>query len=262
MTKDKQKMILPILICLVLAATNVWAAASTTVGVAAGNEIRYDITGQFMGETVDTGWMKIVVQNVTGTVILGTIEGDGTVIGIDLPSSPQPFSIDVSPPFSSTGRVPGFVFIPANLTAGAEIPGMYTTVSSVTNRYGREAVYVDNSGLGLTSEYWWDRATGVLLEFTTSFASVVSAVKIAETNIWSGGFSFGGLEWWMYVIIIVVVACVLAVAVLMMRRRKPTAAPPTTQAPPPPPPPPPTTSWKSQHAISARGRVDRAHDFS
>jgi hypothetical protein len=242
MTKVKQKMILPLLICLVLTATNAWAAANITVGIAAGNEIKYDMTGQFMGETVDTGRMKIVVQNVTGTVISGTIEGNGTVMGIDLPGSPQPFSVSISPPISSTGPAPSFMFIPANLTVGAEIPSIYATVSSVTNKYGREAVYVDNSGLGLTSEYWWDRASGVLLEFTTSFAGVVSTVKITETNVWSGGFGFGGLEWWMYAIIVVVVACVLVVAVLMMRRRKPTAAPPTTQAPPPPPPPPPTTS--------------------
>lgn len=229
------------LFCLVLKVGTSFAMGHS-VGVSAGHKVKYNFTVTIEGTTIDAGWMRIKIQNVTGMIISGNVEGNGTVDDIDMPSSPEPFSIDVSMPGHRSGSIPDFIFIPANLTVGSNVLGFYS-LEGPTDKNGREALYVNASFLGVTSTYYWDRSTGVLLEFTTSYDEVSTAIKIAETDLWSGGLfglgGFGGLEWWIWLIIIAAVVAIAAALIgLTRRKRKPRA---TTLPSIPPPPPPPQT---------------------
>jgi len=243
MNNVKAILSLLILLCLILTVSTS-SAIGYTVGVTAGHKVKYNITATIQGKTIDAGWMRITIENVAGTIISGSLEGNGTVEDIDIPGSPEPFFIDVAMPGYSSGSIPNFIFIPSNLTAGSSVPGFYYSIEGPTTKNGREAVYINASFLGVTSEYYWDRSTGVLLEFTTSYGEVSSAIKIAETDLWGGGLfglgGFGGLDWWIWVIIIVAVVAIVAAFVgLTRRKRKPPAATLASIPPPPPPPPPP-----------------------
>jgi hypothetical protein len=213
-----------------------------SVGVAAGHKVKYDFTVTIEGKTIDAGWMRINIQNVTGMIISGSVEGNGTVDDVDMPSIPEPFSIDVSMPSHRSGSIPDFIFIPANLTIGSNVLGFYS-IEGTTNKNGREAVYVNSSFLGVTSTYYWDQSTGVLLEFTTSYNEISTAIKIAETDLWSGGLfglgGFGGLEWWIWIIIIAAVVAIMAAFIGLTRHKRKPPVTTVPQIPPPPPPSPP-----------------------
>jgi hypothetical protein len=221
------KIVLLLVLCLGL-AMNGSVMAQYTVGVQSGQWVKYNVTATYGGQTVQGGSIKIAFQTVSGTVVSGTMEGSA----YGYSTTPQQFSIDLATG-QTTGASLTLFLIPANMSAGSTPPGVSMALQGPVTRNGREALYVNESLTGM--EMYWDRSTGVLLEFTVTSSSGSTSMKAAETNIWSGGLF--GLDWWLWAIIIAVIAGgAVAALFLIMRRRKPQVAV-SPQAPPPPPPP-------------------------
>jgi len=237
MKNVKAKVLLFVLVVFCLAISNS-AVAQYTVGVKSGNWIKYNVSSTYSGQTTQSGWITITIQSVSGSIISGTIEG--SVPGYS--TTPQPFTVNIETG-STTGSLPAFMFIPANLNTGSIPPGVGLPLQGPTTKNGREALYISESLSG-TSIYW-DRATGVLLEFSVSYAGTTASIIVSDTNMWSGGLfgpGFLGLDWWIWIVIIVVIFVVIVAAALMLRKKKPPVAPaPQVQPPQPPPPPPPPT---------------------
>jgi len=223
-----------LLLCFTLTA-NV-SAVVYNIGVKSGDWIKYNISITSGPYTVQ-GWIKITIKSVSGTQIGGTFE-----TGIaGQPTTNQTFSLDIS---TGSGTIGGFI-IPSNLTVGQSIPGEAATVQSEVDWHGRKAVYANATSpyVGMKGQLYWDKATGVLLEATSSMGETSFTISAAETNLWGGGLfgGFGGLEWWVWVIIIVVIVGGVAAVFIISRRRKPPTPLISPQAQPPPPPPPPPT---------------------
>lgn len=216
------------------------AMAQYTVGVKSGDWIKYNLT--MSGGMTGQGWIKITIQSVSGTQVTGTY-----AVGISGQQVFQEdFTLDVA---TGYGTISGFI-IPANLNTGQTIPGEGVSVQGVTTRHGRTAIYATATDpySGWTGQVYWDQATGVLLETSTSYGGTTYTITPAETNMWSGGLfgpSFLGLDWWIWIVIIVVIVVVIVTAAIILRKRKPPVAPaapaPAPQEQPPPPPPPPPT---------------------
>jgi len=226
---------------LMLFFTLTLSAMAQTVGVQQGQYVKYTVKMSSGGATVQ-GTIRVNIQSVSGTNVSGTIET--SISGASMPSS---FSIDVETGYGSTG-MPAILIIPANLTTGDTIPGMYSTVSGVTDRSyagaSRKVVYTTGSFSGvMTVTYYWDQFTGMFVEMSGSGTvggySYSYEFKVTETNIW-----VGGMDWttWIIIIVVIVVVVVAVVIALLLRKKKLAAAPPTqptepTQPPPPPPQP-------------------------
>ncbi|MEM3457847.1 MAG: hypothetical protein QXN36_05560 [Candidatus Bathyarchaeia archaeon] len=221
------------------------AMAQYTVGVKSGDWIKYNFTMSGGGQTVQ-GWIKITIQSVSGTQVTGTY-----AVGMSGQQLQQlDFTLDIA---TGYGTMSGFI-IPANLDTGQAIPGEGTTVQGITTRHGRTAIYATATDpySGWTGQVYWDQATGVLLETSTSYGGYTYTITPAETNMWSTGLfgpGFLGLDWWIWIVIIVVIVVVIVAAAIILRKRKPPVAPAAPapapqeqppQPPPPPPPPPPT----------------------
>jgi len=147
---------------------------------------------------------------------------------------------------------------PINVTVYGVPPDYLKINQTVTRTYAgasREVNLLQLNYSGLLSStngsFYWDKATGILCELSYSTIDYfweawwTMAMKIEETNMWSGGVTppAGGLgdiftQWWFWLIIVVVIVGVVGgVVVLKMRTKK---VPPPPLPPPPPPPPPPT----------------------
>ena len=229
---------------LLLCLSSLFSAMAQTVGVQSGQWIKYNINVNVSGSSGQGTW-KVTIQSVSGTTVSGILDMD--IYGT---KSSMPFSIDVATGTGTTTGAPATLIIPANLQQGQTIPGMGTSVQSIVDRSyagaSRKVVYATGSipYVGMTGSFYWDQATGVLLEIYGSMSymgvTYTYEIKAVETNIWSGGFL--GLDWWLWaVIIVVIVVVVIAVVFLMLRRRKPPVAPPPSEVQPPPPPPAPAT---------------------
>jgi len=215
---------------------NVSTVLGHTCGVKSGDYVRYDISilGSVYSDSIK-GSIKLNIQSVTCPHINGTYEAN--VLGYSVTPQPEPFTLDIS---TGNGIYGGYI-IPANLTVGSIVPGEGITVQSIVDWRGRKAIQANASSpfSGLEGQITWDQLTGVLLEAKSSAVEFTYSVVLADTNIWSMGFSVG---WWIWIIIIVVIVAVLAVVVLMLRRKKTAGTPFSPQAPPPPPPPSPATA--------------------
>jgi hypothetical protein len=236
-----------LLICFALATISS-VRAEYSVGVQGGDWIQYRLKASTSVGTTETkiidNWVKITINNVTGTSILLTIESDQSGW------TPQNFTEDVAsdcqlnllPTSLSTDVLMTNLFIvPANLSASGNIPtgSSYTTVKDITQHSGHDSAHYDMSLLGMgTYDVWWDRPTGMLLEYKYTVgvlgASYTASVTVESTNMWSTP-----MYWLLPVIIAVIIVVVVAVALLVLRGRK-RAVPSPAQQPPPPPPPPPT----------------------
>lgn len=224
--------------------------AEYSVGVQRGDWIQYRLKASTSVGTTETkfmdNWIKITINNVIGTLVSLTIESDQSGW------TPQNFTEDVAsdcqlnvlPTTLSTYVLMTNLFIvPANSSASGKIPTgySYTTVNDVTQHSGHDTAHYNMSMLGLgTYDIWWDRPTGMLLEYKYTVgvlgASYTATVTVESTSMWSTP-----TDWLLPVFIAVIIVVVVAVAALVVRGRKRAATPPAQQPPPPPPPPPAQT---------------------
>jgi len=186
------------LLILVFASSTAIVSGSGQFGVSVGDWVKYRVIrlGHETAWTDHHDWVKIEVLNVSGTSV--------TIVETLYYPNGETFNRTESA---------DFYIQPANLTIGDEAfsktyryPWLNNTIhiSQITSRaYGgesREACLAEFSYsqpyfrymLDVHEEYWWDKATGVLLEetFETTFQGYGNASKSTEslvaeeTNLW------------------------------------------------------------------------------
>lgn len=223
MPKITRKIAIPLIFCLILLTVTPTMAAAT-VGVKENEWIKWEIKVTAQGQSVTT-WMKITIQNVSGTQVSGTYEGNQP----GWPTTPRDFTIDVATGsgFTTISSVP--LIVSANLSTGDLVYGTVSPITGTTTKDGRDAAYLNVSiPMVGTSTYYWDREKGVLLEFYSSYGGSTTLMKVVETNMWSTG----GLDLWLLITVAAVVVVVIVAAAFVLLKRKP----PTKTLEPPPPP--------------------------
>lgn len=210
-----------LILCLILATMpiTIVAAVAPTVGVNTGEWIRWNITVASQGQSA-TMWLQVTIKNVNTTTSQVDATYESNLPG--MPSDPTDFSVNVAtgsqntPIYSAIDRL---MIVSANLNPNDPLPGNPLIVNGTATKDGRDAAVVTllapNDGM---STYYWDRAKGVLLEFSSSSGNSTTLIQVADTSMWSTGLINWGL--WISVAIVVVVIAVAAYMVMRMRRSR------------------------------------------
>ncbi|MFB3888232.1 MAG: hypothetical protein ACE14S_01995 [Candidatus Bathyarchaeia archaeon] len=194
-----------------LAAT--LASATLVVGVKTGDWIEYYVV--FTGDSSlghDVVHARLDVTNVQDTVIslnMSTTSTDGTV-------SNSQTTLDVA-----TGQLGDDFIIPANLNTGDtffdRVQGDITIAfTEQRTEAGAERTVVSAATSATT--YYWDRATGVLVEASSTYPGYAITSKASATNLWSPRIV--GLEPLIVDSILVAVAATIVVAVVAIAVRR------------------------------------------
>jgi hypothetical protein len=82
----------------------------------------------------------------------------------------------------------------------------------------RKAVYVSYSSFGLQNSYYWDKETGVLLEYSWTVSGIELTMKAVETNLW-GQAGIGGTPLWILGIIVALIVAITIIIVVSLRKK-------------------------------------------
>jgi hypothetical protein len=93
------------------------------------------------------------------------------------------------------------------------------TISGVEERTCAGATRTIVSGATLQTTYYWDKATGVLVEGNSSFPDFTMNTKVDKTNIWQAQI-FGLDRTVFYALVIAAVAILVVIAFFFTRRKK------------------------------------------
>jgi len=231
--------------------------AEYNVGVKKGDWIQYRISAStnVMGQwqTLANNWIKITINNVSGTVVSLTAESDQSGwtpknFTVDIASDCQLNLVNpITSPISGIGGVqsPLMAFlatnlfiIPANLTASSEIHTgyfSYVNVTDTTQYSGHDTAHYSGysySGILVPADVYWDRQKGILLEYNAILgpnpnAQYKSSITVESTNMWSMP-----IDWLPWAVIAAVVVVVIGVSIFILRKRRYQAKPPTQQTAP------------------------------
>ena len=225
-----------ILIALVLLIFTVPAYAA--IGVKKGDWAKYRIEADIPEETTgyeefeELEWVKVEVESISGTLVTlkatihyknGT-EHEETMSGTE---------------------ATGFI-IEADLGEGDPVAApmfgmsLYINGSKRQTYAGasREVNYVDidleEMGMTMDFEAYWDKATGILCEMLMSMSGELlgqtlemsMSFQMTETNLWTPSI---WMQWWFWLSIVVIIIAIVGAVVLL--RRKPTPPEITTPAP-------------------------------
>jgi hypothetical protein len=173
-----KKFVLAIASLMFLVTTGV-VLAEILVGVKTGDWIEYQVT--FTGappEKHDVTWAKMEVETVQGTQINLKIEvkfSDGTL-------EPQTATLNLE-----TGELGDDFIIPANLNVGDVFFDKNMgniTISGVEERTYAGATRTVVHAATSETTYYWDQATGVLVEGISQFPEYTMNSIVDKTNIW------------------------------------------------------------------------------
>ena len=155
------------------------AIAEISVGVKKGDWIEYQVT--FTGvpeEKHDVTWAKMEIETVEGTQINLNVTvkfSDGTI-------EPQTVTLNLE-----TGQLGDDFIIPANLNSGDTFFDKNVgniTISSVEERTYAGATRTVVHATTSETTYYWDKATGVLVEGISQFPEYTMNSIVDKTNIW------------------------------------------------------------------------------
>jgi hypothetical protein len=190
-------------------------SADVSVGVKQGDWIEYQVS--FTG-TPDVGhdvtWARMEVTSVQGQSVnlaIATEFSNGTILN-------ETITLNLE-----TGQLGDDFIIPANLASADsffdERQGNIT-ISGVEERTYAGATRTVVSSATLETTYYWDRATGVLVEGTSTFTDFTMHTAVDKTNMWQAQPS--GLEPTVFyaLLIVVMVIIVVVLAFFIMRRKK------------------------------------------
>jgi len=187
-------------------------------------KIEFTVAGAPTGTQLPQ-WMKLEVLSVTGT----TANIRTTMHMTDGTEQTQTVTVDVT----VGGQTSGFsgMMIPRNSKTGDSITmsglGTIAIGGETTRSYAgadRAVVYASVSQQGSQLTYYWDKATGVIMEVSGTSAGMTVTAKVTETNMWQPQL-FGGIEpTTLYILIaaVIVIAVGGVTAVFLIRRRKKT----------------------------------------
>lgn len=194
------------------------AKAGGTIGVKAGDWVKYDYT--VPSGTLLLTWKKVEVLSIEGTTATVRVTMhmfNGTEIS-------DTMTVDV--------MAEGETFIPANCTTGDSIYlsriyyGVVATIDvtiegETTGYYAgarRTVVYARFSEVRTEFTYYWDKHTGVMMESSTRASEgtgkITEAACVTQTNMWEAAPFW--MQWWFYAIVAVgIIALAGAVCALM-----------------------------------------------
>ena len=172
-------------LCLIFLAaiTNVQffgvALAQTVVGVQEGDWIEYQVTciGQ-VPEKHDVNSAKIEVTDVAGA----TVDIKLTSMYVSGAEETDEATLNLR-----TGQLGDAFIIPANLSEGNTF--LEQTEGNITISREEQKTYAGAKRTVVTatttySTFYWDKATGFLVEATSTYTNFTITTKAQETNIW------------------------------------------------------------------------------
>jgi len=206
---------------LTLVFNAMFAEAERTLNVKVGDWVKYEyVTIVAAGQHP---WVKFEVQKVEGTKVT-VLWTTGVPSGASIPSGMPTTGLTVSWDVTTGLSAFSYFIIHANAKVGDSVSVMGLPISQIkgetTRTYAgasRTVVYTSYSALGLEYEYYWDKETGVLLEYSCTVGGVELTMKAVETNLWQTGF--GGIPLWIIGVIVAIIAIVTIVIVVSLRKK-------------------------------------------
>ncbi|MEJ5327853.1 MAG: hypothetical protein WHU54_06380 [Candidatus Bathyarchaeia archaeon] len=191
------------------------AAAEMSVGVKKGDWIEYQAV--FTGTPPaghEVTWARTEVADVQGTVInlnVTTKFANGTLLS-------ETITLNLA-----TGQLGDEFIIPANLGVGDSFFDKYhgnVTISKIEERTYADATRTVISATAAQSTYYWDKATGVLVEGISEFPEYTIHSVVEKTNMWQP--QIFGVDPTVFYIFLILVAILIgtALAIRAMHRKK------------------------------------------
>jgi hypothetical protein len=191
------------------------AAAEMLVGVKKGDWIEYQAV--FTGTPPaghEVTWARTEVADVQGTVInlnVTTKFANGTLLS-------ETITLNLA-----TGQLGDEFIIPANLGVGDSFFDKYhgnVTISKIEERTYAGAIRTVISATAAQSTYYWDKATGVLVEGISEFPEYTIHSVVEKTNMWQP--QIFGVDPTVFYIFLILAAILIgtALAILAMHRKK------------------------------------------
>jgi hypothetical protein len=191
--------------CLTFASTNV------TVGVTKGDVIEYRVTySEGVPSEHDVDWAKIEVTNVV----------ENNKIGVSITSTYNDGTEDTvnSTLNLETGQIGDCFIIPANLSRGDTFLDKNEgniTISGVEERTYAGSNRLVVLGETLHTKFYWDQATGILVEATSYYSDFTLTTLAEKTNIWQTQTS--GID---PLLSVILMALVIVLIIVVIIRRK------------------------------------------
>jgi hypothetical protein len=215
-----RKLALTIALLIVLVASaSIVVSAEISVGVKQGDWIEYQVT--FTGTPPEghaVTWARMDIVTVQGrniSLAVASKLSNGTWVN-------ETVQLNLE-----TGQLGDDFIIPANLNNGSTFFDKgrgNITISGVEERTyaGAKRTVVSETAQETTYQttYYWDKATGVLVEGNSSYTDFAMYTKVDETNMWQP--EAGGLDSTVFYALAIgaTVTIVAVAAVLLFRRRK------------------------------------------
>jgi hypothetical protein len=210
----KLALTIALLIVLVASAPIVFSA-EISVGVKQGDWIEYQVT--FTGTPPEghaVTWARMDAVSVQGkniTLAVAAKQSDGSWL-----NETVQLNLEI-------GQLGDDFIIPANLNSGDTFFDKghgNITISGVEERTYADAKRTIVSETAQQTTYYWDKATGVLVEGNSSYTDFAMYTKVDKTNMWQPE-TVGPDSTVFYVLAIGATVIIVAViAVLFLRRRK------------------------------------------
>ena len=188
-------------------------SAEISVGVKQGDWIEYQVTCTGTPpESHNITWAKMEIVGVQGAAInlnITTEFSNGTLLN-------ETITLNLE-----TGQLGDDFIIPANLKTGDTFFDKRQgniTISGVEERTYAGATRTIMSGTTSQTTYYWDKATGVLVEASSSFTDFTMNTKVDKTNMWQA--QIFGLDPTVFYALVIAAAAILVVTAFFVIRRK------------------------------------------
>ncbi len=208
---DRKVCLALVLLIVLICVSDVLAEIS--VGVRKGNWIEYAVT--YTGtptEGHDVTWARMEIMDVQGksmSVEITVKYSNGTM---------EDMTANLN---LKTGQLGDNFIIPANLNSGDIFFDKNVgniTISKVEERFYAGATRTVVHAATSESTYYWDKATGVLVEGNSQFPEYMIKATVDKTNIWSPQLI--GLDPAIFYGIVIGVVVIIAVALTLRIARK------------------------------------------
>jgi hypothetical protein len=209
-----KKFALAIVLFIVLAVSvSIVVSAEVSVGVKASDWIEYQVT--FTGtppEGHDVEWARMDIMSVQGkevSLVIAAKLSNGTWLN-------ETVALNLE-----TGQLGDDFIVPADLNSGnAFFDGRQgnITISGVEERTYSGAERTVMVGTTAQTTYYWDKATGVLVEGNSSYTDFSMYTKADKTNMWQA--QAVELDSTVVYAVVIGVAVMIVAAVLLLRRKK------------------------------------------
>lgn len=160
-----------------------------TVGVSTGKWVQYGdinynlaaLSGLLPYPSPKVDWLNSTVQSISGTNVTLQITGH-------LSNGTERNEALIGNVTSTGGNLTVFI-IPANLNKNDVIPSLspYRITDTLTRTYAGAMRSVNLLNLTISGEVanlYWDKSTGMLLDYYANTTSVWASFKVVATNLW------------------------------------------------------------------------------